>query len=109
MVWIPSGAFSMGSADFYPEERPVRHVRVSGFWIDRDPVTVDEFLRFVEATGYVTLAERPVVGAGFLEHGLSFGQACAVKHLAKKLVRLGVPCRHRSFCRQESSYRRLPS
>ncbi len=50
----------MGSEGFYPEERPVRHVEVDGFWIDDHPVTVAEFRRFVRATGYVTLAERPL-------------------------------------------------
>ena len=50
----------MGSADFYPEERPARHVEVDGFWIDDHPVTVAEFRRFVRATGYVTVAERPL-------------------------------------------------
>jgi formylglycine-generating enzyme required for sulfatase activity len=49
----------MGSEEFYPEERPVRRVGVSGFWINSRPVTVDEFRGFVDATGYVTLAERP--------------------------------------------------
>jgi len=48
----------MGSKDFYPEERPVREVSVAGFAIDRHPVTVAEFRRFVKATGYVTWAER---------------------------------------------------
>ena len=57
-VWIPGGAFRMGSNDFYPEERPVRQVRVDGFWIDRHPVTNQQFARFVAATGYVTVAER---------------------------------------------------
>jgi formylglycine-generating enzyme required for sulfatase activity len=50
----------MGSEDFYPEERPVRQVEVDGFWIDEHPVTVAEFRRFVQATGYVTVAERPL-------------------------------------------------
>src|SRR5690349_18034941 len=57
-VWIAGGSFEMGSEDFYPEERPVRRVAVAGFWIDRYPVTVADFARFVESTGYVTLAER---------------------------------------------------
>lgn len=48
----------MGSEEFYPEELPVRRVRLEGFWIDSHPVTVGEFHRFVEDTGYVTLAER---------------------------------------------------
>ena len=47
----------MGSDRFYPEERPVREVSVSGLWIDRHPVTVAEFRRFVKATGHVTWAE----------------------------------------------------
>jgi formylglycine-generating enzyme required for sulfatase activity len=60
MVWIAGGSFLMGSEDFYPEERPVHRVDVDGFWIDRHPVTVAEFRRFVKATGYVTIAERPL-------------------------------------------------
>ncbi|MBV8991876.1 MAG: SUMF1/EgtB/PvdO family nonheme iron enzyme [Solirubrobacterales bacterium] len=55
---IPGGEFSMGSEEFYPEELPIRNVRVESFWIDLHPVTVSEFRRFVEDTGYVTLAER---------------------------------------------------
>jgi formylglycine-generating enzyme len=60
MRWIPPGTFRMGSEDFYPEERPVRSVTVHGFWIDEHPVTVAQFRRFVSATGYVTVAERPL-------------------------------------------------
>jgi formylglycine-generating enzyme len=59
MARVEGGEFSMGSADFYPEERPVRRVAVDGFWIDLHPVTVAEFRRFVKATGYVTWAELP--------------------------------------------------
>ena len=57
MVWISSGTFLMGSDRHYPEEAPAHSVHVSGFWIDRTPVTNREFRRFVEATGYVTFAE----------------------------------------------------
>jgi formylglycine-generating enzyme len=60
MVHVPGGEFLMGSEDFYPEERPVRRVAVEPFWIDAHPVTVAEFRRFVKATGYVTVAERPL-------------------------------------------------
>src|SRR5262245_59901997 len=59
MVWIPGGTFLMGSNDFYPEERPVRRVAVDGFWMDRSPVTNEQFGRFVQQTGYATVAERP--------------------------------------------------
>lgn len=48
----------MGSDRFYPEERPARRVTVGGFRIDTAPVTNARFARFVEATGYVTDAER---------------------------------------------------
>jgi formylglycine-generating enzyme required for sulfatase activity len=58
MVWIPPGEFSMGSEDFYPEERPVRRVSVDGFFMDEHPVTVAEFRRFIKATGHVTWAEK---------------------------------------------------
>jgi sulfatase modifying factor 1 len=57
MVWVPGGHFSMGSEDFYPEERPVHVQQVNGFWLDRHPVTVEEFRGFVDATGHVTVAE----------------------------------------------------
>jgi formylglycine-generating enzyme len=65
MAWIPGGRFRMGSDEFYPEERPVRPVAVDGFWIDRGPVTGAEFGRFVEDTGYVAVAERPLDPADF--------------------------------------------
>lgn len=58
MAWIDGGTFLMGSEEFYAEEGPVHSVEVGGFWIDRHPVTVRQFRRFVKATGHVTLAER---------------------------------------------------
>jgi sulfatase modifying factor 1 len=58
MVELPGGTFRMGSERFYPEEAPVREASVDGFWIDRHPVTIAEFRRFVKATGYVTSAEQ---------------------------------------------------
>ncbi len=60
MCWIPPGTFAMGCDRVYPEEAPVRDVDVAGFFIDRHPVTVSEFTRFANETGYVTLAERPL-------------------------------------------------
>jgi len=40
---VPGGTFWMGSAGFYPEERPVREVTVDGFRMDEHPVTVAEY------------------------------------------------------------------
>jgi formylglycine-generating enzyme required for sulfatase activity len=50
----------MGSDGHYPEERPTHPVTVEDFWIDRHTITNAEFAAFVLATGYVTLAERPL-------------------------------------------------
>ena len=57
MVWIPAGAFVMGSTAS-PESQPVHEVRVDGFFMDETEVTNAEFEKFVDATGYVTVAER---------------------------------------------------
>jgi sulfatase modifying factor 1 len=69
MVWIPGGEFSMGAAD--PEHmddtvgmqathdsRPIHRVTVDSFWMDATEVTNQQFGAFVQATGYVTIAER---------------------------------------------------
>lgn len=59
MVWIPGGEFTMGSdhADARPEERPPHRVRVDGFFLDATEVTNAQFKKFVDATGYKTVAE----------------------------------------------------
>ena len=68
MVWIPGGEFSMGAAELpgmnevgmqaTVDSRPIHRVYVDGFWMDSTEVTNEQFARFVEATGYVTIAER---------------------------------------------------
>ncbi len=68
MAWVSGGEFLMGSADprmaicggpdAMRDARPIHRVRVSGFWIDRTEVTNASFREFVDATGYVTVAER---------------------------------------------------
>ena len=60
MAWISGGSFRMGSNAHYPEERPARRVAVDGFWIDQFQVTNRQFAAFVDDTGYVTVAERPL-------------------------------------------------
>jgi formylglycine-generating enzyme required for sulfatase activity len=59
MVWVPAGTYTMGSDRHYPDEAPAHQVSVDGFWMDETAVTNAEFRRFVEATGYLTSAERP--------------------------------------------------
>jgi formylglycine-generating enzyme required for sulfatase activity len=76
MVWIPGGTFRMGSDNHYPEEAPSHRVTVSGFWMDRTPVTNRDFRKFVNATGYVTFAETrpdPKDYPGALPHMLKAG------------------------------------
>ena len=62
MILVPGGTFIMGSEDAmaWPEEGPVHLVKVAPFLIDVNEVTNEAFNRFVEATGYVTVAERPI-------------------------------------------------
>jgi len=60
MVWIPGGEFTMGSNNDYSrkDEKPPHRVKVDGFWLDSTLVTNKQFKEFVEATGYVTTAEK---------------------------------------------------
>lgn len=68
MVWIPGGSFDLGCADPrnlphggpdpMNDARPIHRVVVDGFWMDETEVTNEEFAAFVDATGYVTVAER---------------------------------------------------
>ena len=51
---------SLGNQDRYKEEKPVHKVEVSSFWIDQYEVTNAQFKEFVDATGYVTFAEKPI-------------------------------------------------
>jgi len=59
MIWIPGGEFWMGSDDGHmPDSKPWHRVYVDGYWMDRTEVTNQQFVEFVKATGYVTIAER---------------------------------------------------
>ena len=81
MVWIPGGKFAMGgpspevcrevlaAADpdkpccsllqaGFTDAQPAHEVEVDGFWMDETEVTNAQFQKFVDATGYVTVAER---------------------------------------------------
>jgi len=68
MVWIPGGKFSMGTddptamicggPDTMPDARPIHRVYMDGFWMDATEITNQEFERFIQATSYVTVAER---------------------------------------------------
>ena len=61
MEFIRGGTFTIGSDrhDFI-EEKSAPGVSVDSFCIDRHEVTNSQFQQFVDATGYVTIAERPL-------------------------------------------------
>lgn len=61
MVLIPAGEFEMGTAGetSHRNEQPAHKVRVDAFFMDANEVTNAQFRRFVDATGYVTTAEKP--------------------------------------------------
>ena len=65
MVWIPGGKFTMGGIgeDVPQDEVPLHDVKIDGFWMDKTEVTNEQFARFVEATHYITVAERPLSSA----------------------------------------------
>lgn len=62
MVLIPGGTFTMGAAGAHalPREFPLHPVQVDSFYLDQTEVTNAQFRTFVDATGYITVAEKPV-------------------------------------------------
>ena len=65
LVSIAGGEFRMGSDEHYPEEAPVHECGSTRSGSTASPVTNARFAAFVEATGYVTVAERPLDPADF--------------------------------------------
>ena len=64
MVWIPGGEFMQGAIPgdkmAMPHEKPAHKVAVDGFFMDITEVTNAQYRTFVEATGYITMAERKI-------------------------------------------------
>ena len=62
MVAIPPGTFKMGgkSDQAYQDELPRHEVKLSSFLMDETEVTNRQFQKFIEATGYKTVAERDI-------------------------------------------------
>ena len=65
MILIPGGSFLMGSDEHGDEEKPLHKVTLDSFFIDKYEVTVGQFKKFVEATGYLT--EIEVMGGAYLK------------------------------------------
>jgi len=62
MKKIPAGSYWMGSHDNQgrADEFPVHQVQISSFWMDESEVTNAQFAEFVNATGYLTTAEKAI-------------------------------------------------
>lgn len=58
MIALLGDTFIMGSDIFLEDEAPAHKVYVSDFWIDATEVTEADYQKFVNATGYKTIAER---------------------------------------------------
>jgi formylglycine-generating enzyme required for sulfatase activity len=75
MVLIPGGSFSMGGdpglmgggSQSHGTSYPIHEVSVDAFWMDKTEVTNRQFAEFVEETGYLTFAERPLPKAVIAE------------------------------------------
>lgn len=59
MVMIEGGTYEMGSNSFQ-DAQPIHKVTVNSFYMDAHEVTNAQFEAFVKATGYITVAERPL-------------------------------------------------
>ena len=64
MIWVKGKTFTQGAKpnDTFamPREKPAHKVSVDGFFIDAHEVTNRDFRKFVTATDYKTIAERPI-------------------------------------------------
>jgi len=64
MVWVPGATFRQGAVPqdkmAMGHEKPSIQVVVDGFFMDATEVTNAQFQKFVDETGYITIAERPL-------------------------------------------------
>lgn len=64
MVWIPGGSFIQGAVlqdkMAMHQEKPQHPVMVDGFFMDVTEVTNAQFSKFINETGYITIAEREI-------------------------------------------------
>ncbi|MEE9439299.1 MAG: formylglycine-generating enzyme family protein [Saprospiraceae bacterium] len=62
MLLIPSGTLYMGGNNIQsdPNEYPNHEIELSSFYMDESEVTNKEFKKFIDETGYITIAERKI-------------------------------------------------
>ena len=78
MMQIPEGAFTMGSDDGLPNERPQHQVTLDTFYIDQYEVTIGQYAAFLEAAkrrapptwdeeAVTAAGDRPAVGVSWTD------------------------------------------
>lgn len=67
MVFIPTGTSQIGSSEIFEQESPVTKKSIKGFYMDKHPVTVAQFRKFIKESEYITDAER-YGNAGVLDY-----------------------------------------
>jgi len=58
MVFVPGGIATIGNNNGLEREKPERNIRIKGFLMDKHPVTIEAFEKFIHETGYITEAEK---------------------------------------------------
>ena len=108
MAWIPGGTFIMGNKRGAPHKNPMHlndipehydamlehEVELDGFWIDKTVVTNAQFKKFVDATGYVTLAEKKPKREDFI------GEVPDINEIKEKDLFAGSICYNSNFDRE---------
>jgi formylglycine-generating enzyme required for sulfatase activity len=94
MAWIPGGTFRMGSDEGMRDEAPAHDVALDGFWIDKTEVTNAQFQKFVDATGFQTVAERKPKREDFI------GQVPDISTIPEENLVAGSLCLNENFDRR---------
>jgi formylglycine-generating enzyme len=76
MIQVPGGVFQMGDPAGNADEKPLHQVLLQDFLMAKTETTYADFSRFVDATGYVTDAERS--GGSYVWDSLGWHQRTGV-------------------------------
>lgn len=77
MVHIPEGTFLMGSIDGDQDEQPVHNVWLDHYYLDRHEVTVKQFQKFSDETGYPMPRQPQWSGEGYPVVNVTWEDAAA--------------------------------
>lgn len=95
MVWVPGGTFQMGNPEEgQGDDRYVHTVELDGFYMDITEVTNRQFKEFVDATGYLTIAERTPKAEDFAD------QVADISQIPKENLVPGSICFNPNFDRE---------